>query len=90
MISSDLYLFRGISVLLDAKRHNSSRTTPNEGGSGGPLGWIAGIAVVVLIAFVVFAGIKQRHTASDKPLATTESAPNGNMLLASADLHHSR
>jgi hypothetical protein len=25
------------------------------------LGWIAGIAVVVLIAFVVFAGIKQRH-----------------------------
>jgi hypothetical protein len=43
------------------------------------LGWIAGIAVVVLIAFVVFAGIKQRHTASDKPLATTESAPNGNM-----------
>src|SRR3974390_1383105 len=29
-ISSGLYLFRGISVLLDAKRHNSSRTTPTR------------------------------------------------------------
>jgi hypothetical protein len=27
MISSGLYLFLGISVLLDAKRHTSSRTT---------------------------------------------------------------
>jgi len=44
----------------------------------GPLGWIVGIAAVVLIAFVVFVGIKQgTHPASDKPLATTGVAPNG-------------
>jgi hypothetical protein len=45
---------------------------------GDLLGWIVGIAAIVLIAFViVFAGSKHgTNAASDKPLATTESAPN--------------
>ena len=45
---------------------------------GGPLGWIVGIAAVLLIAVAVFAGIHHAtHPASDKPLATTGVAPNG-------------
>ena len=45
---------------------------------GGPLGWIAGIAVVVLIAFVVIAGINHgTNTASNNSLATTGITPNG-------------
>ena len=51
---------------------------PFNTGLGGPWGWIAGIAVIVLIAWVVIAGINQStNTASDKPLAMTESAPSG-------------
>jgi hypothetical protein len=59
-------------------RYSDPRSDTGLGDSiGGPWGWIAGIAAVVLIAFLVFAGIKQGiNTASDKPLATTESAPN--------------
>jgi hypothetical protein len=50
---------------------------PFNTGLGGSWGWIAGIAVVVLITWVVIAGINQGTSpASDKPLATTESAPN--------------
>ena len=53
---------------------------PQGDSISGPLGWIVGIAAVVLIAFVVFVGIKQdTHPASDKPLATTGNAPNGGM-----------
>ena|SRR3974390_2239027 len=51
---------------------------PQGNGPGGLLGWIVGIAAVVLIAFVVSVGINHgTNTASDKPLATTGSAPNG-------------
>ena len=50
---------------------------PQGDSISGPLGWIVGIAAVVLIAFVVFVGIKQgTHPASDKPLATTGVAPS--------------
>jgi hypothetical protein len=50
---------------------------PQGDGLGGLLGWIVGIAAVILIAFVVSVGIKHgTNTASDKPLATSESAPN--------------
>ena len=46
----------------------------------GPLGWIVGIAAVVLIAVAVFAGINHAiHPTRDKPLATTGNAPNGGM-----------
>jgi hypothetical protein len=50
----------------------------------GPLDWIVGIAAVVLIAFAVFLGINHAindgtHPATNKPMATTESAPNGGM-----------
>ena len=45
---------------------------------GGPLGWIAGIAVIVLIVFVVIAGINHgTNTASNNSLATTGITPNG-------------
>ena len=51
--------------------------SPRGDNISGPLGWIVGIAAVVLIAFVVFVGIKQgTHPASDKPLATTGVAPS--------------
>jgi hypothetical protein len=52
---------------------------PQGDGIGGPWAWIAGIAAVVLIPLLVllFVGINQgTNPASDKPLATTESAPN--------------
>src|SRR6516162_1749849 len=50
---------------------------PQGDSISGPLGWIVGIAAVVLIAFVVFVGIKQgTHPANDKPLATTGVAPS--------------
>ena len=46
--------------------------------SGGPAGWIVGIAAVVLITVAKFAGAHHAtHPPSDKPLATTESALNG-------------
>ena len=49
---------------------------PQGDSISGPLGWIVGIVAVVLIAFVVFVGIKQgTNTASDKPLATTAIKP---------------
>ena len=45
---------------------------------GGPLGWIAGIAVVVLIVFVVIAGINHgNNTGSNNSLTTTGITPNG-------------
>jgi hypothetical protein len=55
---------------------------PQGDSISGPLGWIVGIAAVVLIAVAVFAGIHHAindgtHTASDKPLVTTGVAPNG-------------
>jgi hypothetical protein len=57
---------------------------PQGDSISGPLGWIVGIAAVVLIAVAVFAGIHHAindgtHPASDKPLATTESAPKTDM-----------
>ena len=57
---------------------------PQADNISGPLGWIVGIAAVVLIAVAVFAGINHAinrgtHLASDKPLATTGNAPNGGM-----------
>ena len=57
---------------------------PQGDSISGPLGWIVGIAAVVLIAVAVFAGINHAinrgtHLASDKPLATTGNAPNGGM-----------
>ncbi len=43
--------------------------------SGGVWGWIAGIAVVVLIAIILIAGWNSnKHTASNSPSATTGSA----------------
>ncbi len=43
--------------------------------SGGMWGWIAGIAVVVLIAIILIAGWNSnRNTASNAPSATTGSA----------------
>ena len=44
--------------------------------SGGMWGWIAGIAVVVLIAIILVAGWNSNQTtASNTPSATTGSAP---------------
>ena len=44
--------------------------------SGGMWGWIAGIAVVVLIAIILIAGWNSnQNTASNSPSATTGSAP---------------
>jgi hypothetical protein len=44
--------------------------------SGGMWGWIAGIAVVVLIAIILIAGWNSnQNTASNNPSATTGSAP---------------
>ena len=44
--------------------------------SGGMWGWIAGIAVVVLIAIILVAGWNSnQNTASNSPSATTGSAP---------------
>ena len=39
-------------------------------------GWIAGIAVVVLIAFILVAGWNSSNTASNAPSSTTGSATN--------------
>jgi len=55
---------------------------PQGDSIGGRLSLIVGIAAVVLIAVAVFAGIHHAindgtHPASDKPLATTGTAPNG-------------
>jgi hypothetical protein len=60
-------------------RYGDPRSDTGLGDSiGGPWGWIAGIAAVVLIAFLVFAGIKQGiNTASDKPLASTTTGFGG-------------
>jgi hypothetical protein len=53
---------------------------PEGDNISGPLGWIVGIAAVVLIAVAVFAGINHAtHSANDKSLATTGNAPNGGM-----------
>ena len=53
---------------------------PQGDNISGPLGWIVGIAAVVLIAVAVFAGINHAiHPTRDKPLATTGNAPNGGM-----------
>jgi hypothetical protein len=44
--------------------------------SGGMWGWIAGIAVVVLIAIILIAGWNSnKNTASNAPAVTTGSAP---------------
>jgi hypothetical protein len=44
--------------------------------SGGMWGWIAGIAVVVLIAIILVAGWNSnQNTASNNPSATTGAAP---------------
>jgi hypothetical protein len=44
--------------------------------SGGMWGWVAGIAVVVLIAIILVAGWNSnQNTASNNPSATTGSAP---------------
>ena len=44
--------------------------------SGGMWGWVAGIAVVVLIAIILIAGWNSNQTtASNTPSATTGSAP---------------
>jgi len=44
--------------------------------SGGMWGWIAGIAVIVLIAIILVAGWNSNQTtASNTPSATTGSAP---------------
>jgi hypothetical protein len=47
-------------------------------GAGGLWGWIAGIAVVVLIAIILIAGWNSTETgvSSAPPAATTGSAPN--------------
>ncbi len=47
-------------------------------GSTGVWGWIAGIAVLALIAFVLVAGWSNNssNTASNNPPATTSSAPS--------------
>jgi hypothetical protein len=60
----------------------SDTGSPQSDSVSGPLGWIVGVGTIVLIAFAVFAGIHHAiydgtHHASDKPLATTESAPTG-------------
>jgi hypothetical protein len=44
----------------------------------GPLGWIAFLAAVVLIAFLMFAGTNHgMKTASNNPVASTVITPNG-------------
>jgi len=53
---------------------------PQADNISGPLGWIVGIAAVVLIAVAVFAGINHAiHPARDKALVTTGNVPNGGM-----------
>jgi hypothetical protein len=54
---------------------------PQGDSIGGPWGWIVGIAAVVLIVFLVFAGIHQgKITASNNnPSVTTGSTPSGGM-----------
>ena len=51
----------------------------------GPLGWIAFIAAVVLIAFLMFGGSNHgMKTASNNPLAPTGITANGVIKLPSA------
>ena len=53
---------------------------PQGDSISGPLGWIVGIAAVVLIAVAVLAGINHAiHPARDKALVTTGNVPNGGM-----------
>jgi len=53
---------------------------PQGDNISGPLGWIVGVAAVVLIAVAVFAGINHAiHPARDKALVTTGNVPNGGM-----------
>lgn len=50
--------------------------------SGGMWGWIAGIAVVVLIAIILIAGWNSNtNTASNGPATTTGSAPMSSPML---------
>jgi hypothetical protein len=53
----------------------SDPVTRRPDAGGGMWGWIAGIAVVVLIAIILVAGWNSsKHTASNAPAATTGSA----------------
>ena len=50
----------------------------SQGSISGPLGWIAFIAAVVLIAFLMFGGSNHgMKTASNTPLAPTGITANG-------------
>jgi hypothetical protein len=56
----------------------SDLVTRRPDAGGGMWGWIAGIAVVVLIAIILVAGWNSsKHTASNAPAATTAPVTTG-------------
>ena len=67
-------------------RYTDPRSDPvlrDDANIGGTWGWIAGLAILALIAFVVVAGWNSdRHTANSNPSApmSTSSAPPRNAM----------
>ena len=58
----------------------SDPVLPHDEAVGGTWGWLAGIAVVALIAFLVIAGMNgNSNTASDNPSPAATGSVPGNM-----------